>query len=165
MKTAGRVTGPTRARASGFTIIEVVVAMGLFLIGMSSILGLLAFGAALTRTAALKNDGSAAVEAVMAELEETLFPLEKDTDGTSRAGEPKEIVDRPLLSHPGVVYSAKARPCPTPTKGATPSEYRVDVQIAWQIGGQKKTKSFSTLLLREVPFGERLRQQFVESQR
>jgi hypothetical protein len=152
------------ARA-GFTIVEVVVAMGLFLLGMSSILGLLAFGAALTRTAALKNDGSAAVEAIAAELEASLFPLVKEPDGSTEVGEPREIVDRPLTGHPGVVYSATAKPLSSASSvGGSPLEYRVDVEISWQTGGQKKTRSFSTLLLREVPFGERLRKQFVEAQ-
>ena len=39
-------------RTSGFTILEVLVAMGILLVGMSAILGLLSFGASMTRNAA-----------------------------------------------------------------------------------------------------------------
>jgi hypothetical protein len=37
----------------------------------------------------------------------------------------------------------------------------VDVVVAWTSGGVRRTRAFSALLLREVPFGERLRRQFV----
>ena len=96
---------------SGFTIVEVVVAMGIFLIGMSSLLGLLAFGATLTRHAALRSDAAAAVEAVVADLEERLFPIDEDGE----VGDPLPIRDRALPDHPGVVYSATTRTNPART--------------------------------------------------
>jgi type II secretory pathway pseudopilin PulG len=152
-----------RARA-GFTIIEVVVAMGLFLLGMSSVLGLLAFGAALTRTAALRNDAAAAIETVMADLEEQIFPLVEE-GGVMSVGLPQPIVDRTLPDRPDVSYSATATPDPAQKDypgGAL--EYRIDVTMAWKSAGQSKQKKFTTLLLREIPFSERLRRQFVEKQ-
>jgi prepilin-type N-terminal cleavage/methylation domain-containing protein len=150
-------------RQAGFTIIEVVIAMGLFLIGMSSVLGLLAFGAALTRNAALASDAAAAAEGVMADLEERLFPLVL-VDGEWVAGEPLAIVDRPLPSHPGIVYSATAVPDPAGVSRSSDTlEYKVDVTLTWRNSGQRRTRTFTTLMLREVPFGERLRRLFVES--
>ena len=149
---------------SGFTIVEVVVAMGLFLLGMTSVLGLLSFGAALTRTAALRNDASAAVEAVIADLEEQLFPL--ISEGTRLVvGTPQEIKDRPLAGRPDVTYTAVATPDPSQSNypgGAL--EYRVDVRMSWKSAGENKQKKFTTLLTREIPFSERLRRQFVEKQ-
>ena len=73
-------------RRGGFTIIEVVLAMFILLIGMSSILGLLSFGAALSRTAQLRNQASYAVESIVADLEETMFPLVELEDGTIVVG-------------------------------------------------------------------------------
>jgi hypothetical protein len=55
------------------------------------------------------------------------------------------------------VYSATARPNP-----ARPDEYRVDVDMSWKSEGVQREKRFTTILLREIPFGERLRRQFVE---
>ncbi len=147
---------------AGFTIIEVVVAMGLFLLGMTCVLGLLSFGAALTRTAALRSDGASAVEAVVADLEERMFPLIED-GGSLRAGPPVDIVDRPLPGRADVTYSAKATPDPTQRDypgGAL--EYRVDVKIQWKSAGESKQKEFTTLCVREIPFSERLRRLFVE---
>ncbi|MBL8857821.1 MAG: prepilin-type N-terminal cleavage/methylation domain-containing protein [Planctomycetes bacterium] len=139
-------------RRAGFTILEVVLAMAIFLIGMTAILGLLTFGSALSRTAHLRTSAATAVQAVTADLEETLFPL---VDG--EAGEPRAIEKRELHGLTHIVYSAV--PIQNPER---PLEYRVDVEIAWNSGGVQREKRFTTILLREVPFGERLRRRFVE---
>ena len=152
--------GRTTSARSGFTLIEVVLAMMILLIGMSSLLGLLSFGAALSRTAALESDAAAAVDAVVADLEETLFPLVL-VDGREVAGEPREIRDRPVPGNPDLVYAATAVPNPE-DPNTPPLEYRVDVEISWASSGAARSRRFSTLLLRQVPFGARLRQRFVE---
>ena len=141
---------PSRA---GFTLLEVMCAMGILVVGMTMVLSLFTFGAAMSRSAKLRASASTAVEAVMADLESNFFPLADD--GT--VGEPQPIVDRPVPSAPGVVYSAKARPNPD-----DPDEYRVDVDLRWSTSGVQRTRSFTTILLRQVPFGERLRRRFIE---
>jgi hypothetical protein len=145
-----------RARL-GFTLIEVVLAMFVLLIGMTSILGLLGFGAALSRTAALRGGAANAIEALVADLAETLFPLELDAQGNEVAGEPRDVEDAELPGYPGLLYSTHSTPNPE-----NPLEYRVDVEIRWAVGGTTRSKRFTVLLLREVPFGERLRARIVE---
>ena len=147
---------------AGFTIIEVVLAMFVLLIGMTTIIGLLSFGAATARTAQLRAASANAVTAVMADLEENLFPLVL-VEGFEVAGEPYVFVDRPVPGHDDLTYSAHA--VPNPDQADLPggaNEYRVDVQIQWKSQGAQRTRDFSTLMLREVPFGERLRLKFVE---
>lgn len=149
---------PSRPNArAGFTLVEVVLAMFVLLIGMTSILGMLSFGAALARTAALRNGAAGAIEAIVADLEERHFPLELDEQGDEVAGEPTDVVDRPVPGFAGLSYGTHSTPNPE-----NPLEYRVDVEMRWTTGGTTRTKSFRTLLLREVPFGERLRQRLVE---
>jgi hypothetical protein len=158
-----------RARRAGFTIIEVVMAMALLLLGMTSILGLLSFGVALSRTAALRTSAASAVEAVVADLEEHLFPLVTDPQtGDQVPGEPADVLERPLPGQAGILYSARVTPDPSPDQsgGRTgadggPRVYRVDVVMSWSSGGSRRTKSFTTLLLQEVPFGARMRRLFV----
>ena len=150
------------AQTSGFTIIEVVLAMFILLIGMSSILGMLSFGAAMSRTATLRTFAATSIEAVMADLEENFFPLVLLPDGSEVAGEPNEFADRPIHGHTGLVYSATAVPNPDDHRNP-PLEYRVDVEISWASSGTKRARTFTTILLREVPFGARLRQRFVEN--
>lgn len=142
---------------SGFTLIEVVLAMFVLLIGMTSILGLLSFGAALARTAALRSGAANGIEAVVTDLEETLFPLELDDNGEEVAGEPRDIQAKPMPGYPGLTYSTTSTQNPE-----NPLEYRVDVEVNWAVGGTTRSKRFTTLLLREVPFGERLRTRIVE---
>lgn len=150
----------TPSARAGFTLIEVVLAMFVLLIGMTSILGLLSFGAALSRTASLRSGAANSIESVVADLEETLFPLELDPDGDEVAGEPRDVTARALPGHPGLTYTTRSTPNPD-----NPLEYRVDVEVSWAVGGTTRSKRFTTLLLREVPFGERLRARIVEGRK
>lgn len=152
---------------AGFTIIEVIVALGILLFGMTAVIGMLTFGAALSKTALLRTAAAASTQAVVADLEETLFPMDALGAGreigsvaSSDAGPPIEIEDRALPGMPDVTYSARARPNPE-----RPLEYRVDVDMSWNSAGVRRAITFSTILVREVPFGERLRRRFVEGQK
>lgn len=149
---------PIRRARAGFTLVEVLLAMALLLFGMASILGLLSFGAGLARTAALRGASADAIESVMSDLEERLFPLARNEAGDEVVGEPVERVDVPVPGHPGLTYSTRSQENPE-----NPLEYRVDVEIRWSVSGTTRSKRFTTLLLRQIPFGERLRRDFVES--
>lgn len=148
-----------RRSEAGFTIVEVLVAMGLLLLGMTSIMGLFAFGTALARTGELRSVGAAAIEAVVADLEAGLFPLEGEGPFAA-AGAPPEEVRGSLPG--GVRYRARTTPDPDDDRPGGPLRWRVDVEVSWQAGGERRHRKFTTLLLREVPFGERLRRELVE---
>jgi hypothetical protein len=154
----------TRARA-GFTIIEGVLAMGILMMGLSVILTLFTFGAGMSRNAQLRADSAAAVEAVVADLEEGLFPLGPDGEVL----EPLTLRGRPVPGYDDLTYDAVAVPDPTrlgdlalaAEPGVTfelgPILYRVDVRMTWRSQGESKARGFSVLIPREVPFGTRLR--------
>ena len=151
-----------KARAkSGFTIIEVIAAMLILVFGMTTILGLLSFGASMTRTARLRGESAQAIEAILADLEENLFPLIL-VDGDEVIGEPEEFEGRPVPGHARLSYSTKCVPGPDPPGPGVPREWRVDVEIAWNVQGARRTRSFTTLMAQEIPFGEKLRRRFVE---
>lgn len=154
-----------QAHDAGFTIVEIVVALGILLVGMTSVLGLLSFGAALSRTAQLRNSAAAAAEGIVADLEESLFPLVVDPDtGRTSVGEPREFVDREVPGHPGLVYSARATGDPDDGRRGGPQRWRVDIEMRWSSAGRQHTKTFTTMLLREVPFGERLRRELMNEE-
>lgn len=142
-----------RRRSAAFTLLEVLLAMALLLFGMTAVLGLLTFGSALSRTAQLRTSAAMAVESVVADLEETLFPIVH-----GEAAEPVAIENRELGGAEGIVYSAVARANPD-----RPLEYKVEVEMRWKSGGVQREKRFTTLLLREISFGERLRRRFVQN--
>ncbi len=143
----------TTGGESAFTLLEVVLSLGILLLGVSAVLGLLTFGAALTHAAHARTAAANLTEAVVADLEETLFPLEDD----GSAGEPVTITARALPGFAGVTYDAVPTPNPDDDE-----EYRVDVNISWESGGVLRGHDFSILLTRAVPFGERMRRRFVE---
>jgi hypothetical protein len=151
-----RSTG-SDSRRGGFTIVEVLVALGILLFGMTAVIGMLTFGSALSRTALLRTSAAASAQAVVADLEETLFPLvETGSPADADAGPPGEIVDRALPGMPAVTYTARARANPK-----RPLDYRVDVEMSWTAGGMLRAMVFTTILVREIPCGERLRRRFV----
>lgn len=156
---------PDNRSRAGFTIIEVVLAMGILMLGLSVILTLLTFGAGLSRNAELRAESAAAVEAVVADLTEGLFPLGPD----GKVLDPVPVDGRPVPGYPDLVYSAVAIPDPTRLDdleragepGVTfergPIPYRVDVSMTWRSQGESRSRGFSVLIPREVPFGTRLR--------
>ncbi len=164
---------PLGSERSGFTIIEVILALGIMMIGMSVILTLMTFGAGMSRDADLRADSAATARAIVADLEEGFFPIGAD----DVIGAPVDIESRTLPGYPGLVYSAHATLNPTrtgdlglaDTPGAVldngPLEYRVDVRVSWMSRGESRGSMFSVLLTRELPFGARLRRLFVDSDR
>ncbi len=149
-----------RSARGGFTLIEVLLAAGLLVAGMSMILGVFNFGSAMSRTAELRSLASGTVEAVMHDLEETLFPLLED----GNVGAPIPIKDRPVPGRKGVIYSVTATgheasvdPDEFGLGAGLPREYVVEVNVQWQSSGVKKSETWSTIMLREVPFGARMR--------
>lgn len=143
-------------RREGFTILEVVLAMGILVIGVTAILGLLTFGAGLTHASHMRAAAANVVEAVVADLEESLFELEDD----GSVGEPRDFEDRPLPGFEGVTYSVKSTQNPDDY-----DEYRVDVEVKWESAGVRRSHEFQTLLTRQVPFGERMRREFIEKKK
>ena len=141
-------------RRGGFTLVEVVLAMGILLLGSAAIIGFLTYGSATARHAQLRTQAATALEAVAADLDRNLFPYEEGV-----LGEPIEIEERPVPGVPGVVYSATAFSNPD-----LPREYRVDVEVTWQSAGVQRSKSWSMLKIQEVPFGEVLRREFIETE-
>ena len=149
-----------RSGRGGFTLIEVLLASGLLVAGMSMILGVFNFGSAMSRTAELRSLASGTVESIMHDLEETLFLV--NDDGT--IGEPRAIVGRPVPGRKGVVYSVTTignpksiDPEETGLGAGLPMEFVVEVNVQWQSSGVKKTEVWTTIMLRELPFGARMR--------
>ena len=154
-----------RAGERGFTLIEVVLAAGLFVMGMSMILGVYSFGSALSRTAELRAISASTVDAIVADLEATLFPLRED----GYAGAPIKVEGRPVPGHTGVSYSVETLPNTDTLEVLSgidepvAREYHVTITAQWNASGVKRTATWSTIMLREIPFGARMRQRFVPS--
>ena len=144
--------------ASGFTLLEVLLASSLLAAGMAMILGVFNFGSALSRTAELRALSAGTVEALVHDLEESLFVLRDD----GSVGEPRTIADRPVPGRQGVLYSVTATGnVDSIDADGLPREYVVDIKVRWQSAGVKRDQVWTTIMLREVPFGARMRRRFV----
>ena len=143
-----------RRRRSGFTLVEVALAMGVLLMGVTVVLGLLSFGAALGRTAVLRSQASAGAEAIVEDLRENLFVMEE-----GELTDPKPVIDQPVPGFPDLTYNAVPTVNPDNDR-----EFRVQILMQWKSGGRDYKRTFETLLLREIPFGARLRREFIEGE-
>lgn len=148
---------PNRRRA-GFTLVEVLLAVGLFALGASLLIGVFAAGSAMASGAALRTEAAAQLEALSADLEERLFPVLPD-GGT---GEARELIDVPFPGNDRLTYTARATYAPgEPFAPGFPRLVRVDVEVRWNSGGRRLALESQYLLTHSVPVGERLRQRFV----
>jgi len=134
--------------AGGFTLLEMLVAMALLAVGLSSVLALFTFGAGLRRTSEERERAALAAEAIVADLRRALFPLESD----GSVGDPPPLVDQPVPNAPGLAYSAVLREDP-----ALPGAILAEVEITWRERGRRRGERFETVLVREVPFDRRMR--------
>lgn len=140
------------ARRAGFTLIEVMVAMAILVVGMTTILGLLSFGLALHRTSSERADASRAAEAVVAQLRRELFTPKSLKDGLAPANPPEIVAERPVPGDEGLFYTAKLHENPK-----LAGEYFAEIEISWKEKGRRRFQSFRTILLQEIPFAERLK--------
>lgn len=153
-------SSPTTPRTpcSGFTLLEVILSASLLAAGMSMILGVFNFGAAVVRNAELRSLSASSVEALISDLEENLFELRAD----GSVGEPALIVDRPVPGRPGVRYTVDATPNTAMLDAQGLSrEYVVEISVSWSAAGVRRAARWSTIMLREVPFGARMRRRFI----
>lgn len=147
----------TRGEA-GFTLIEVILAVGILAMGMTSVLGLFTFGAALTQAAELRTESANVIEAVTADLEVRLFPA----DENGMPGEPVDLLDQTVPGIERARYSVVAFPVdggPTAEDGG-PLEYEVRIQVSFETRGVRRARTYETRLLRQRSFAQRMRQRF-----
>ena len=150
----------TQASTAGFTLIEVMLAMGILALGMTAVLGLFTFGAALTQASVLRTQSATAVEAITLELPAKLFPVDEQglpavPEGDGRAS----LEDQPIPGLPALRYRATAWPVPDGplAEDGGPLEYDVEVEVFFHQQGVRRARTFHTRVLRERSFAERMR--------
>lgn len=138
--------------ASGFTLIEVMVAMAILVVGMTTILGLLSFGLALHRTSSERADAARSLESVLEDLRREAFLPKLAKDGVAPLDPPASLENRIVPGEPGLLYSAKLRAHPKVS-----GEYLVEIEISWKEKGRRRFQTFRTILLQEIPIAERVK--------
>ncbi len=151
---------PTQA---GFTLIEVMLAMGILALGMTAVLGLFTFGAALTQASVLRTQSATAIETITQELPARLFPV----DNTGLPSVPEgdgsvSLEDQRIEALPALRYRATAWPVEggPPAEDGGPLEYDVEVEVFFHQQGVRRARTFHTRVLRQRTFAERMRARF-----
>ena len=147
-----------QAARRGLSLIEVVLALAILAVGLTSVLALFSFGAGVASNANLQAEAASSLDFIVADLEERLFLQ----DENGRWLEPRPIENAPVPGNERLSYSAKPERDPRGELGpGRPVLYRVDIQISWRSQGVDRAVEVSVLLPQTIPFGERLRRQFV----
>ncbi len=147
----------TRGRR-GLSLIEVVLALAILAVGLTSVLALFSFGAGVASNANLQAEAASSLDFIVADLEERLFLQ----DEQGRWLEPRRIENAPVPGNERLAYSATPVRDPRGEVGVgRPVLYRVDIQITWRSQGVDRAVDARVLLPQSIPFGERLRRRFV----
>ncbi|MFN0207573.1 MAG: prepilin-type N-terminal cleavage/methylation domain-containing protein [Planctomycetota bacterium] len=143
---SGQSLQKKRARR-GFTLVEVLVAMGILVIGVTSILGLLVFGAALERTAERRSETALAAQQVVSELQNSFV---MNPDGS--VPEPPSLqFERTVPGHPKLTARVEIKKNPEAV-----GEYFAVIRIGWLERGELRFEEFRTILQREANFKNRV---------
>ena len=118
----------------GFSLLEILVAIIIFTIGLTSLLPLFTAGATSQKRSVDQTMISITAEQAVAEIQANL------TTTT-----PRDIKDAKITDYPNYSYDATFQPL---NKEAT--AFTVDITIKWPEKGKTRSEPFSTVLLRKL---------------
>lgn len=146
----------TAVRADGgLTILEVVLAMAILAMGLAAVISIFTSAASLGVSARQRADAAAALEYVVADVRERLFPLDENGDPIVPAS-----VDRAAVpGFEGLTYSLDPSPVLVPNQPGMSVLYRVDVTVHWSSQGRALGLEHAVLVPATVRLGDRLRRE------
>lgn len=161
----------TRSRRAGFTLLEIIVALGVLAVGASAAFALLVAAAASGRRAEHHVNSALLADTliddlkadVTVDLDLTDLPLASDVlaelqaQGELPADAPTApnpetryvVRDGVSPSYPDYKYDVAITPLPGPVPDQ-PWEFLVEVEVRWSDQGQRRNALFSAVLVRTV---------------
>jgi prepilin-type N-terminal cleavage/methylation domain-containing protein len=133
--TPRRCPNPTKGRTKGFTIVEVLVASALFLVGMTAIIGTYSYVAAELMH---QKRMTTAISLTEARIEDLLLRL--SSDPALNGGTTATFNQDGLPATSDVVFTTNWTTMPTQINGIR----EIKVTTTWKERGQDKSMSFST---------------------
>ena len=124
---------------SGFTLVEILVALGIFVVGMGSIVGLLMAATWSHRQAQIETDVTLLVDSLVSEIESS----------------PRFVIKQPLANiqkresrqYPGFSYNVRFE-----ALDSVGFEVLSLIEVEWTERGEKRSRVFRTILLRKFPY-------------
>jgi prepilin-type N-terminal cleavage/methylation domain-containing protein len=129
-------------RPGGFTLIEIIVALGIMAVGVTSALSLFTAATALHKRSLDKMNAAFMADTVMSEIEDRLM--------TAGGADLNNSATGTVPGFPGYEYEASF--IPLDDAGL---EYFVDCAISWKVKGVKQIEKFQTVLIKRISYRER----------
>ena len=151
-----RARVPLRADR-GFTLVEMLVAMGILVLGFTSLIGLLGVGVSTRRTAELRNQAVQAVDTILHEVAQRISaPPDDDPAGAARLTDPDGGDDTEAIIFDSIPGYERLRAVATVVRDeARPSLLLVVVKITWFEEGVEVGEQFQRVLPGYEPFSRR----------
>lgn len=140
---------------SGFTLIEVLVALGVMTFGLTVLLGAMSFAVGTRRGAEMRARAASLAESVMHDVEQRLLPEHPVPPDWE---DPKELAIAPAAAvgvpdQAGMTYSIQYS-----TAGEQPDLVLVTVRVQWRDDGEEDGEVFTRVLPRGAPLALRVAQ-------
>lgn len=141
---------PRSDRQSGFTLAEMLAALGILLFGVTSLLAAMASSIGQRRSADAELETTALVEHVVHRAMHECVPLR---DGSSAPDELefRPLVDQPWPGFPGLRWSVRAVAAED-----RPTLWLLRIEARWYDGGDEVVSEFFRLVPRQAPLRERV---------
>lgn len=131
---------PQRPQASGFTLIEVLIALAVLALGISAAIALFAAATAAHKRAINLTNASAIAEQAIADIESVLLSGVDPT--TLSESNPLESIEK---NYPGYRLEAKFYSLPE-----GPDQAVVEIIVHWTARGEPRQETFRQLVTREA---------------
>ena len=146
--------GGGRERERGFTLVEMLVALGILVFGLTSLIGLMSVGVSTRRTAELRDRAVQAADGIFHSLETGVFATRSWPGDDGEEPEPLEPIDVAKIEGSPRL---KAR-VEFSHDDAFPDLVLVEVRIMWLEEGLTVGESFRRVMDHRVPFPARVAQ-------
>jgi prepilin-type N-terminal cleavage/methylation domain-containing protein len=134
------------SRPAGFTLIEVMMAMGLFMFGISALLGMFQFGGGLESAARAHAELAPAIQPLVQKIKAEAWLL----DGSGIASDLKSYFDQPVPGAPDFLYALDVQ------DSSESQNLRLARLDFYRQDPERIEASVSFLLIRRVPLSRRL---------
>jgi prepilin-type N-terminal cleavage/methylation domain-containing protein len=147
---------PARARSTGFTLIEVLVALAIMAVGVTAAIALLTAATTMHKRAIDLTNAALVADAALAEVRGAVTlsfdpkPLAVHRPGTADA--PPVLIwkkDATNADYKGYVYDLLLTPIGTIEPDAADA-FLAEVKVRWKSAAQSRTMEFKTVVLRKV---------------
>ena len=144
---------PTATSQSGFTLLELIVALGILVFGATSLIGALSLGVGMRRGTEMRARAALLADQVLHHVERDLLaehPIPADWQGGAELAIPTEGVEV-VDGFPGMQYSVTFTASPE-----RPDILLARIEVSWRDQGEDQGQTFQRLLPRAVPLSRRI---------